>query len=142
MACESNTYDNSREDAPRLLLVDDDQTQRQLYKRSLEERGYRVDLAEGANAAVDFARRRRPDLIVLDMAMPERDGLSALQEFLDIDPSIPVIIHTTHPAYAQNFLSWAAEAYIEKSSDIEPLVEAIDQALAVAARRQAGDKTP
>lgn len=130
MATETNTSDRSEEQAPCLLLVDDDAAQRDMYKRRLERRGYRVDLAEGANSAVDFVRRHSPDLIVLDIAMPGRDGLSALQEFLDIDPSIPVIIHTAYPGYAENFLSWAADAYIEKSSDIEPLIDAIEQALA------------
>ncbi len=114
----------------RILFVDDDVHQREMYQRRLERMGYRVDVAESADTAVQKLRADRPSVIVLDIAMPGRDGLSALQEFLDIDPSVPVVINTAYPAYAENFLSWAADAYIEKSSDLGPLVEAIETAIA------------
>jgi hypothetical protein len=45
-----------------------------------------------------------------------------------MDPSLPVIIHTAYPAYADNFLAWAAEAYVVKTSDLRPLLEAIRKA--------------
>ena len=112
-----------------ILFVDDDPNQREMYRRRLERHGYMVDLAESADVAVARLREDRPNVIILDIAMPGRDGLSALQEFLDIDPSVPVIIHTAYPSYAENFLSWAADAYIEKSSDIDPLVSAIEEAV-------------
>ena len=113
-----------------ILFVDDDPNQREMYQRRLERIGYTVEVADSADAAVQKLRGGRPSVIVLDIAMPGRDGLSALQEFLDVDPSVPVIINTAYPAYAENFLSWAADAYIEKSSDLEPLVAAIETAIA------------
>jgi len=112
-----------------ILFVDDDPNQREMYRRRLERLGYRVDLAESADNAVARLREERPHVVVLDVAMPGRDGLSALQEFLDIDPSVPVIIHTAYPGYAENFLSWAADAYIEKSADLDPLLAAIEAAV-------------
>lgn len=112
-----------------ILFVDDDPNQREMYRRRLERQGYEVDLAENADSAVEQLRAERPQVVVLDIAMPGRDGLSALQEFLDIDPSVPVIIHTAYPGYAENFLSWAADAYIEKSADIDPLLTAIEDAV-------------
>ncbi len=118
----------------RVLFVDDDPDQREMYRRRLERKGYRVELADNADDAVQSVQLQRPSVIVLDIAMPGRDGLSALQEFLDIDPSVPVIINTAYPAYAENFLSWAADAYIEKSSDVEPLIEAIETAVARTSR--------
>ncbi|MGQ9731592.1 MAG: response regulator [Candidatus Zipacnadales bacterium] len=117
-------------DQPLVLLVDDDDNQRESYRIRLERRGYRVRTASGADAAAAALREERPDVVVLDVAMPERDGLSALQEFLDTDPRLPVIIHTSYPAYADNFLAWAADAYIVKSQDLGPLLEAIHNALA------------
>lgn len=115
--------------AVEILFVDDDPNQREMYQRRLERKGYQVEVADSADAAVERLRQWRPMVIVLDIAMPGRDGLSALQEFLDIDPSVPVIINTAYPGYAENFLSWAADAYIEKSADLEPLVEAIETAV-------------
>jgi len=112
-----------------ILFVDDDPNQREMYRRRLERQGYEVNLAESADTAVERLRAQRPQVVVLDIAMPGRDGLSALQEFLDIDPSVPVIIHTAYPGYAENFLSWAADAYIEKSANIDPLITAIEDAV-------------
>ena len=123
----SSTPDSAR--GTTILFVDDDPNQREMYKRRLERRGFEVWLAAGADAAVEELRARRPDVVVLDIAMPERDGLSALQEFLDMEPSLPIIINTAYPAYAESFVAWAADGYVEKSSDLEPLVAEIQKAL-------------
>ena len=115
--------------APAILLVDDDDAQREMYQVRLERQGYAVRSVASADAAMEALGEGRPDVIVLDIAMPERDGLSALQELLDRDPSLPVIIHTAYPSYADNFLAWAAEEYVVKSQDVEPLIQAIRTAL-------------
>ena len=114
---------------PLLLLVDDDDRQRESYRIRLQRKGYRVRTADGADAAMEALRIERPDLVVLDIAMPERDGLSALQEILDADPALPVVIHTAYASYADNFLAWAADAYVVKSQDMTPLLQAIERAL-------------
>ena len=118
-----------------VLFVDDATDQRELYERRLSRKGCRVRLAKSADEAATQVRRRRPDVVVLDIAMPGRDGLTALQELLDIDPSLPVVIHTAYPAFADNFLAWAADAYIEKSADLVPLLEAIETSVAREQRR-------
>jgi DNA-binding NtrC family response regulator len=112
--------------AVEVLFVDDDPMQREVYGRRLDRNGCRVRLAECADDAATQVHERRPDVVVLDVAMPGRDGLNALQELLDIDAGLPIIIHTAYPAFADNFLAWAADAYIEKSSDISPLIRAIN----------------
>ena len=112
-----------------LLLVDDDEEQREMYRIRLERQGYRVCMAPGADAAMEAIREERPDVVVLDIAMPERDGLSALQELLDRDPALPVIIHTAYPSYADNFLAWAADAYVIKSTDMQCLLAALDEVI-------------
>jgi DNA-binding NtrC family response regulator len=119
------------EDAPgaTVLFVDDDPNQREMYKRRLERRGYRVQLASDVDAAVSTLKSSRPDVVVLDLAMPERDGLSGLQEFLQIDPSLPIVINTAYPAYAENFVAWAADGWVEKTSDLAPLLTAIERVL-------------
>lgn len=121
--------DDGRSHQPPILLVDDEANQREMYKHRLERAGYQVRLADSAQAAVEAVADQRPEVVVLDIAMPERDGLSALHELLDRDPSLPVIINTAYPAYADDFLAWAAEAYVEKSSDMGPLLQAIEQSL-------------
>ncbi len=112
-----------------ILFVDDDAAQREMYRCRLEREGFRVRLADTADRAAMEVRECAPALVVLDIAMPGRDGLSALQELLDIAPAVPVIIHTAYPAFADNFLTWAADDYIEKSADLAPLLHAIERAL-------------
>jgi DNA-binding NtrC family response regulator len=114
---------------PLILFVDDDENQREQYRIRLERQGYRVRSVDGADAAMEALRHERPAVVVLDIAMPERDGLSALQELLDADPGLPVIIHTAYPSYADNFLAWAADAYVVKSQDMSPLLEAVGNAV-------------
>ena len=112
-----------------ILFVDDDAKQREQYRIRLERQGYRVRGVDGADAAMEALREERPTVVILDIAMPERDGLSALQELLDADPGLPVIIHTAYPSYADSFLAWAADAYVVKSQDMTPLLEAVEKAV-------------
>ena len=56
-------------------------------------------------------------------------GLDALRKLLSINPNIPVIIHTAYSHYKDNFMSWAAEEYVVKSSDLTELKNAIKRVL-------------
>ena len=111
-----------------VLLVEDDADQREMYKRRLERRGYRVRIVPDGDGAAREVRHSRPDVVVLDIAMPERDGISVLQELLDLDPSLRVVIHTAYPAYADDFAAWAADGFVQKSQDIRPLLRTINEA--------------
>jgi len=63
----------------------------------------------------------KPDLVVLDIVMPKMDGMEALGRIIGKDKSIPVILHTSHPGYQEDFMSWAADAYLVKSADLSEL---------------------
>jgi two-component system, NtrC family, response regulator len=78
----------------RILLVDDDESIRKVLGYMLEEAGYTVESAPGADAGLRLAAERRPDLVLSDIKMPGKDGLELLREFRAFDPSIPVIILT------------------------------------------------
>ncbi len=112
-----------------LLIVEDDANQRLLYEKELTEDGYRVLLASDGRKAVDIVERENPDLVVLDIRMPGMDGIEALGRILDRKNKLPVIIHTAYPDYKDNFMSWAADAYIVKSSDLSELKSKIHEIL-------------
>ena len=81
---------------PAILVVDDDPDMRALVAKHLAGAGYDVFLAEGAQAALESVRQRTPDLIVMDINMPDMSG-NELAEALDEDaavPRIPVIYLT------------------------------------------------
>ena len=112
-----------------LLIVEDDANQRLLYKKELTKDNYRVLLADGGRMAVKIAEKEDLDLVVLDIEMPGMDGIEALGRILDRKNTLPVIIHTAYPYYKDNFMSWAANAYIVKSSDLSELKSEIHEIL-------------
>lgn len=81
-------------DELRVLLVEDDPSVAQIYRLKLELDGYRVDVAPDGEAALEMARRTRPDIVFLDIRLPRLDGLGVL-EALRSDPAtepLPVVI--------------------------------------------------
>ncbi|MEJ2636756.1 MAG: response regulator [Calditrichia bacterium] len=113
----------------KILIVEDEAAQRILYKEELGEMGYEIQLAASGEEALEMAKKDRPDLVVLDIMMPGIGGLETLREMLNDNPHIPVIINTAYSHYKENFMSWAAEEYIVKSSDLTQLKEAIKRLL-------------
>ena len=85
---------------PRILLADDNEQNRDLLSRRLQRRGYDVLLAHDGRAAVDMTRAEKPDLVLMDMNMPQLDGWEATRQIkADPDPdvaAVPVIGLTAH----------------------------------------------
>lgn len=109
----------------KILLVEDEEALRLLYKEELEEEGYEVFTAKNGKEALQKLRKERPDLVVLDIVMPEMDGMEALGRILSEEKRIPIILHTSHPGYQEDFMSWAADAYVLKSIERKELKEKI-----------------
>ncbi len=113
-----------------VLIVEDDRNLLRLYQAELETEGYRVVTAKNGNEAAERVARETPDLIVMDIRMPGRDGLDTMAEILHDYGKIPVILNTSYSSYLDDFMTWAAEAYIIKSADLEPLKNKIREILA------------
>src|SRR5258707_1310369 len=85
----------SKEDTmAKILVVDDEQSIRNLLDTLLKRKGYDVVLAESGRKGLDLFRRERSDVVVLDLKMPEMDGMAVLQEIRKLNPGQPVIILT------------------------------------------------
>ena len=113
-----------------ILVVDDDRNLRRLYRAELEAEGYRVLLAENGRLACELVHSERVDVVVMDVRMPEMDGLEAMARMLKDRQHVPVILNTAYSSYLENFSSWAAEGYVIKSSDMQVLKEKIRETLA------------
>lgn len=121
----------------RILLVEDDENVSLLYRQALEDEGYDVVCVGDGKSAVDEAREKKPDLVIMDINLPRKmDGLESMSHILSEDKDIPVIINTGYSEYKDNFMSWAAEAYVLKSADLTPLLDAVRDVLCD--RKQAG----
>jgi CheY-like chemotaxis protein len=114
----------------KILLVEDDKNQRKLYEQELADEGYEVTTAPGGREALAEIEKNRPDLVIMDISMPGMDGIEALGKILGVDNTIPVILNTAYANYKDNFLSWAADAYVVKTSDLDELKKTIGEVLA------------
>jgi len=119
-------------DAKRVLLVDDETEFLEALAERLEARGLGVDTAERGEVALDRARKRRYDAILLDMAMPGMTGLDTLRGLLEIDANLQVILLTGRATLEQGVeaMKLGALDLIEKPADIATIVERIGEAAA------------
>lgn len=113
----------------KILLVEDEKNQRTLYEQELTDEGYEVATAADGREALSKLRDVRPDLVVLDISMPGMDGIETLGKMLGEDNTIPVIFHTAYSSYKENFMTWSADAYVVKTSDLAELKAKIQEIL-------------
>lgn len=111
--------------AKRILLADDDVAVRQTLARVLELEHYHVLLARtGREAAAEFMAAS-PDLVLLDLNMPGKDGWEAFHLMNAVNPTIPVIIITARPGQLQQAVRMGVDALMEKPLDLPLLLETI-----------------
>jgi two-component system, response regulator, stage 0 sporulation protein F len=110
-----------------ILVVDDDEAIRTLLQEELEDEGYKILIATNARDALKMVAAEPLDLVILDIRMPGMDGLEALPRILGIKEGLPVILNTAYSQYQESFMSWAADAYVVKSSDLTELKEKIKE---------------
>jgi two-component system response regulator (stage 0 sporulation protein F) len=113
----------------KILVVEDEESLRLLYEMELKAEGYDVIAAKNGKEAIKQIEEKRPDLVILDIVMPVMDGMEALGRILRKDRKMPVILHTSYADYRQDFMSWAADAYVTKSADLTELKDKIRELL-------------
>jgi DNA-binding NtrC family response regulator len=113
----------------KILVVDDEENLRFLYERELMDEGYEIILARDGRECLDMVTQHAPDLIILDIRMPRMDGLEAIGKIIEINKDIPIIINSAYSTYKDDFMSWAADAYVVKSYDLDSLKSTIRDVL-------------
>jgi two-component system NarL family response regulator len=110
----------------RILLVDDHPLTRDALATLLEQKGFSVvGQAGDGNEAIDFARRLLPDLVLLDLSMPELDGISALPRLREAAPECEVVVLTASGT-EENLLAairGGAAGYLLKTESPERIVD-------------------
>jgi len=113
------------ESRAKVLIVDDDHSLRLLYSEELGEEGYEPILAKNGKEAMKILKKLKPNLVILDIIMPVMDGMEALGRIIGQYRDLPIILYSNYPLYKEDFMSWAADAYLTKSSDLTELKEVV-----------------
>ncbi len=112
----------------RILVVDDEPDVRQLMEHFLTDRGYEVRMAENGRLGLLALDTFTPDVVLLDMHMPELDGLETLKLIAARAPSLPVIMVTVNDDVetTAHLLQLGAADYVPKPFNLEYLEQAIN----------------
>lgn len=129
---------------PRILVVDDDRTNRQVTVEVLQKAGHAVSQASTAREALARCKTNLPDLVLLDLILPDRTGIDLLQELTAVAPGLQVIIVTAYAEIrsAVEAMRRGAAEYLVKPVDPEALVGACAAALASAPHRPVSSGAP
>jgi CheY-like chemotaxis protein len=118
---------------PRILLVEDQEMNRDMLSRRLKKRGYEVSIAVDGAEGVDKARAEIPDLILMDMSLPVMDGWEATRTLKgdDATRAIPVVALTAHAMSTdrEKALEAGCDAYETKPVELPRLLETIEKLL-------------
>ena len=122
--------------AKTVLIVEDNELNMKLFHDLLEAHGYRTVGTRNGNEALDLARRHRPDLILMDIQLPEVSGLD-VTKWLKADPmlkSIPVIAVTAFAMKGdeERIRQGGCEAYLSKPISVAKFIETVRQFLGAA----------
>jgi two-component system, NtrC family, response regulator AtoC len=117
----------------KILVVDDEKNMRWALERALKAQGYEVYQAEDGKQGLEAALHIRPELVILDLKMPEMDGLAVLTALKEQVPEIMVVMITAHgsTASAVEAMKLGAYDYINKPFDIDELKLVVAKALEV-----------
>ena len=112
------------EDLPLVLIVDDDEVFRNRLCRALAQRNWEAEAVPDGEAALKFARDRSPDLVLVDLRMPGKGGLDAVQELRTIDSSMTIIVLTGYGSIptAISAMKRGADHYLSKPADADQIL--------------------
>ena len=103
----------------KILIVEDDSFLSEMYATKLQQAGYQAEVADDGEKALNQAKANRPDLILLDIVLPKKDGYEVLRKIKEDDQlkSTPVILLTNlgQKTEVEKGLELGADAYIIKA---------------------------
>jgi DNA-binding response OmpR family regulator len=117
----------------KILVVDRDAKTREGYRSGLVSAGFTVCTATTRAEALKLVTEWKPDLAVLDVRLGEESGLDLLRQVLDVRQSLTTILVSESPGYRDDFVSWLADAFIDKTPDPSSLTSKVRELLVPAA---------
>lgn len=115
-----------------VLVVDDDEGVREILKQTLQMRGYQVEVAADGVQAWDAIRKKTPHIVLLDLLMPNRDGLTVLRDLRKLKDAPPVIFMTGNasPQVRDEAMTLGARSFLLKPFELRRLLAELEGVLA------------
>lgn len=113
----------------KILVVDDEESIRLLYKEELEEDGFVVEVAKDGLEALKQVPLFKPDLITLDIKMPGLNGIETLKRIREMERQVLIVMCSAYGEYKQDLTTWASDAYVVKCADLTELKNTIRKLL-------------
>jgi two-component system response regulator RegA len=131
------------DDAPSLLIVDDDEVFRDRLARALEKRGYAVRTAANYEQAMEAAESDSPELAIVDLRMPGRSGLELVRDLRHNDDTTRVLVLTGYGsiATAVDAMKLGATHYLAKPADADDIIAAFARDASSPLSSTAGNET-
>lgn len=120
--------------AYKILVVDDEVEFLEFFKMRLESEGYEVVTANDGRAALEKAASEKPDALVVDILMPEVDGISVLKKVRETDKRLPVFIITAFSNEERFKIAnqYNASGFIIKTSELKDEIKKITETIKIA----------
>lgn len=112
-----------------IVIADDNAKIRQTLKDILEENSYAVDIVRDGFELLAYLKKNEPQLIILDLMMPEKDGIEVFDCLKCIRPRVKVIIYTAFHRYEASSYARLADRFILKDAPPQKILEAIKELL-------------
>jgi CheY-like chemotaxis protein len=123
----------------RILIVDDDPDVLELLKDLFTKKGYLIECVTSGQEALDFAEKSEAAGVLLDIKMPEMDGIETLRRLKEKKPQLPVVMLTAY-GYDDNFINKALElgatGYISKNLPLNQIVYAFQTLMSAEQKKE------
>lgn len=111
----------------KLVIADDNLEICELVKEVLEQEGYYVDQVHTGYELLAYLEKNTPSIIILDLMMPDKDGLSIITPIKTLTPSSRIIIHTGYPGFENSVYARSVDRFLMKGSTLDKLIETVEE---------------
>lgn len=114
-------------DNKKVVIADDNQEICELIVDILKDSGYHTDMVHNGYELLAYLEKNNPSVIILDLMMPEKGGLSILDTLKRVSPYSRIIIYTGYKEYENSVYARTADAFLVKGDSIESLVNTVKE---------------
>ena len=112
-----------------VLIADDNPNIRHTVKDILTERGYSVETVNDGYDLLNYLRKKSPEVLILDLIMPQKDGIEVFSAVKGLSPKTKIIIYTAFQRYEYTLYAQTADKFLLKSESPEKLLDAIQEVI-------------